>query len=608
MKRGLILLFFLMIIIPATYATLSIDGPDKSVYNLGDNVEIAGYVITSNAFTGFLGLTLNCNGNKFQLPSTSLTLNPGEKKDLKSELQLPKITISSFIPIGLCVVEASLISGSNIVEYARSKEFAVKKDLRGSFDIDVNRLQIGKSFRLTGNIYKMDGKNTDGGVEIYFKNNETKFLVDIANTNDGKLDYSYRAIQIPEGDYNIDLFVNDIYGNQMLFENVAKFTLISQITLSARASETTLKPGDKFKVYGDVRSPLENAVLEGSIKINMGGNEYVTQIKNSKFEYAIELPTAVKSGKHTIKIFGQDKNGNSGNTEVTIYVTPIQKELKLRINDETLAPKETLEITPLLYDQAADLINEEVSIEVYNSKKKLVFADAVKSNSISRFVLPDDAFPGSYEIKLSTSKLKVKSNFQVSTANELDINLANQSIMIKNIGNVIFNNPVKIILDPNQITIVKSLSLKPQKEIGIDLSREIEKSGTYDITVIYNDKIKEFKNIMISGKRRTSLDNIYYLLAIAFLLWCSYVSYIRFIGGKKIKLREEHEKLRAKKDLKHLRELKEKKQGGEGSYRFSYKNLDKEQAVSDFKHSYINKLKEPEVKEESNSMLGFMDK
>jgi len=606
MKRSLTLIFFLMIIIPATYATISIDGPDKSIYNLGDNVAIAGYVITSNSFTGFLGLTLNCNGNKFQLPSTSLILNPGEKKDLKSELQLPKITISSFISTGSCVVEASLISGSSIVDYARSKEFIVKKDLRGSFDIDVNKLQIGKSFRLTGSIYKMDGKNTDGGVEIYFKNNETRFLIDIANTNEGKLDYNYKAIQIPEGGYSIDLFVNDIYGNQMLFENVAQFTLISQITLSARASETALKPGDKFKVYGDVRSPLENAVLEGSIKINMDGNEYVAEIKNSKFEYAIELPAAVKSGKHTIKIFGQDKNGNSGNTEVIVYVTPIQKELKLRINKESLAPKETLEITPLLYDQAADLINEDVSIEIYNAKKRLVFADAVKSNSIARFLLPDDAVPGSYEIKLSTNKLKAKSNFQVSTANELEINLANQSIMIKNIGNVDFKKPIKIILDPNQATIVKSLSLKPQKEIGIDLSREIETSGTYDITVIYNDKIKEFKNVMISGKRRISLDNTYYLLAVAFLLWCSYVSYIRFVGNNKIKLREEHEKLRAKKDLKHLRELKEKKQGSE-NYRFSYKNLDKEQVVSDFKHNYINKIKEPEVREESEGVLGFMD-
>ena len=597
MKRGSIILFailpvMLLLVMPGISALISIDGPERAIYNLGDVVSVSGFVSSPNQFTGFLGMALNCNENKFQFPLTTLTLAANEKKNLNTEIQQPKITIPSSTT-GVCSIDMFLMSDSNIMESARSKSFEVKKDLKGSFSMDTNKIQIGKSFRLTGNIYKLDGQAIEGSIEISFKNDASKFLIDISNTENGRLDYSYKAIQIPDGLYKIDLFVNDVYGNQQLFENVAEFTLMNQLYVTVRSSETTLKPGSKLKIYGDVRSPLEGSVLEGSVKINLDNAEYSTAIKNNKFEYLAQLLNNIKSGKHIIKITATDKDGNSGNAETTIVITPVQTSLKLKLNNEQVEPKETLEITPLLYDQANDIIPEDVAIEVYDTKNNLVFTDAVKSNSVSRYTLLDSSLPGAYEIKLSSSKLKAKAKFHVVTVSDLEMNMVNSTLSIKNIGNTAFKNPVKLVFNPGQISLIKKISLKPQKSTEIKLANEVQ-SGTYDISVIYNDKTKEFKNITILAKPKKSLNQLYYLIAIVFFVLAVYLSYIKISNSNKKKLKEEHEKLQAKKDIQRLREVKSKQ--GQGS-RFSYHNMDRKQALDDFKHSYINRVKEPESKE-----------
>ncbi len=600
MKKGL-LLFFMLLVLPAAYASISVDGPDKSIYNLGDDVSISGYIITNVQFDGFVSTALDCSGIKFNLPSTVISLNANEKKSLETDIQLPKLTIPNSVSPGNCVVELSLVSGSAIIDSARSNEFAVKKDLKGDFSIDRSKLQVGKTFKLTGNVYQLDGSNANGAAEIYFKDNNTRFLVDVADIKDGKINYEYKVLQIPEGAYSIDLFATDIHGNQMLFENVAEFTVVSRLSILAKASETIVKPGSSIKVYGDVKSSLDNAVLTGTVKIKIDDNEYSAQIKNNKFEYSITLSSSIKSGEHSITLLAEDRDGNSGNAKLSISVTPIEKELKMSLNTNEILPKETLEITPLLYDQADELIKEPVSIEVYDIKNKLAFSDSVRAGMISKFAVPINSLPGSYTIKLGSSKLRAKATFQVGTTTDLIISLANQSIIIENIGNIKFEMPIKIVLNPNQITIVKKLSLRPEKSVHIDLADEITASGIYDITVSYNDKIKAFKNISLEASEKIALDLPYYLTAIAFFAVFIYLLYIKVLSNRKAKHREEHEKAHAQKELKRLRELK-----GKGhSSRFSYGNANRHKAIEDFKHSYVEKVKEPETRA---GMFDFMDR
>src|SRR3989344_5792763 len=238
-------------------------------------------------------------------------------------------------------------------------------------------------------------------------------------------------------------------------------------------------------------------------------------MQNNKFEYTIDLLPNIKSNEHVIEAFAEDSEGNSGNAKTIISIMPIEKELKPRLNKNEIMPKETLEITPLLYDQADDIIKDSVSIEIYDPKNKLIFSDSVKSGTTSKFTLATSTLPGSYIIRLSSNKLKSRTNFQIGTTTDLIINLFNQSIVIENIGNAKFETPMKITLNPNQVTFEKKISLKPQKSTSIDLEREISTSGIYDIIMSYDGKTREFNNIQLDARKRMALNTAYYIFALA---------------------------------------------------------------------------------------------
>src|SRR3989338_6800539 len=59
MKR-LFLILTMLFPIPVIYADISLDGIGKQSYNLGDSIDISGYVLENNAVEGILKMDLIC--------------------------------------------------------------------------------------------------------------------------------------------------------------------------------------------------------------------------------------------------------------------------------------------------------------------------------------------------------------------------------------------------------------------------------------------------------------------------------------------------------------------------------------------------------------------
>jgi len=604
MKIGLVAALILLTMLPSIYAEISVDGPDKEIYNIGDEIKVSGYVTLNQAFDGFLKIAMKCADLSYDLPFVSVMLSKNEKKDFGNDVKLPVINVPRPVKTGTCSIGFSLVSGPDVVATASSRDFKVSNKLKGNFEIDKSQLQMGDAFKVAGNIYRLDGAKVDGSVEFYFKKDGNRFLAGSASISDGILSYEYKALQIPEGNYKIDMAVSDASGNEMLFQDVLEFNVISKLSMTARASKTMLNPGDDFKVYGDVKSTLSQDMLEGNINIAMDSNEYIAKIKNNKFEYRIVLQKTVKSGKHMIKVNGRDKNGNIGYTETSIDIVPEQKELRLKLSKETLLPGEVLEITPMIYDQGNEMINEDINIEVYDPNNNLVFSDAAKSNAFSKFMLNSNSAPGAYSILLSSTKLKARANFQVARVVDLNISIENESVILMNIGNEEFDDFVKIAYEPGDLKLVKRISIESNKTGSIKLFRGVKNTGLYDISVNYGNKQNNFKNVMVTAKKSINFDIVHYALAAILILMLAYFAYLKLGRRKDFKIAEERERIMAKRDLTRLRNMKRGDSGSKG-YRFSHKNLDKNQALDDFKKSYVDKVKDSEQRQ---GMFGFMDK
>ncbi len=51
--RQSIFILILLILIPAVSATINIEGPGRSVYNLGDEISVKGYILRDEDMFGF---------------------------------------------------------------------------------------------------------------------------------------------------------------------------------------------------------------------------------------------------------------------------------------------------------------------------------------------------------------------------------------------------------------------------------------------------------------------------------------------------------------------------------------------------------------------------
>ena len=99
------------------------------------------------------------------------------------------------------------------------------------------------------------------------------------------------------------------------------------------------------------------------------------------FSYNLGLSSTEKSGKHEIIFKIEDLIGNKGEDTASFKVRAIPKWVELII-DEAYKPGDVLDGKAFLHDQANDLIDEDVLVEVFNPESKLEYTKTVKTSSV----------------------------------------------------------------------------------------------------------------------------------------------------------------------------------------------------------------------------------
>ncbi len=568
------LLFVFVLLLPVVSAVISVDGPDRTRYNRGDTVTISGYLFSETALTGFINFALDCDNVTYPLLSTPVSLTVGEKKRFPEDIVIGNIRLSNTVT-GTCFIKASITSGSEVIESDESNIFTVTTDLDGSFSIDSVQVQVGKGFTLTGKVFKLSGADTDGSVEIYFKkDNDTKYMVDTAQLKNGQLEYRYEAIPGEPLRYYIDLIVYDIYGNRQLFEDVASFNLVDEIYIFAKPDRLNVLPGETVTLSGEAKTVLMDVVDKAEINIRLDSQTYQTELVDSRFSHEIQLPENIRTGKHVIAVSIKDLFGNWGSTETTIYVEAVPTRLELEFDKTLVKPEEKIQVTPYVYDQAGDPYVEEVSIEFFDPEGKTLLSNMVKSGEKLDIVMPQFSLPGQWTVKAYAAGLTAEEKIDVDKLLGLDVMLVNQTLYLKNTGNIDYKKPVKINFNDGEYTLVKKMSLSPDEITGLYLFDEVA-SGQYDIEVIFGDNKRLFEDVIIVSKARKSLNYIYGILIASVFVLLSYLLLLKRQANRPITAR-----LHKKRPVAIIKTKPEKP--------------DKEEGIKSFRERVLKDIKETE--------------
>tara|TARA_Y100000310_G_scaffold345750_1_gene469251 strand:+ start:6441 stop:8306 length:1866 start_codon:yes stop_codon:yes gene_type:complete len=591
MKRGLLIILIICLLLPAVSATIDIDGPSQSRYNVGDTVTISGSILEDEDLTGYLQLTVECYDEDFPLQRIPFDIYSGERVQLSS-LNLPNIIITSSMD-GYCHIKAQTIVSGNVIDEETSSSFEVVKDMEGTFDVSDTLFQLGDTLSLDGKVEKLDGTKIDGSAEIYFEQDGIEYLVDAVAIIGGYLNYDYQFVSGYPGEYDINLLVRDYFGNMQAFSNVGKFDLIDDLYVTVDSSADSFLPGEDIIVTGEVKTAQKTPVSSASVSIGFGDELYSASLVDSEFTYAFVVPRDIESGDHKLIVTVKDSYDNEGTSYKTIEVDPLASSIDVELSNYTLFPEEELEIVASLYDQAGDLMEGLVELQVIDSDLDLISERDVQSGKSVMYDIPQFGRPGTWEISVSYDELVDDETLTVDIVRDLEINMENDVLYIRNIGNTRYIDDIELEVESDnaKYMIKRSKNLDVNETMAIDLAEEVP-TGVYSLGLPTGNTISDL--VIEDGTTRTSMTWAYIFLALLFVGGLSYLVYLRV--GPKLKERKLKKK-KAKKFVKNDEppmkvDSKKKSKKKKPSLQFE----SKEKGVADFKHRVLGEIKKTEAK------------
>ncbi|MBI5872511.1 hypothetical protein HZB88_05535 [archaeon] len=589
---GIFIVFlWLALFLPFASAVMGLSGITKERYNIGDKIAVSGTVTEQDGLSGYVEVGLVCNGITYNFQSVPVNLNAGEQKSLGTI----NIVISEGMA-GICFVKTSLISNGLVIDTASSKTFEASLELKGEFRSQSNKVQVGDNIVITGDIKKLDGSPVEGSAEVYFEQGSLKYLMDVVRVSGGLMSFNHKLSSANSGSYKVNIVIRDVYGNKMGFDDIAGFEVVSLIDVTLSLKQESAEPSEEVKISGEAKLLTGAGVAQGSAVIMIGSLRYSTSVSNGAYSYGVKIPNNMKSGVHAVYVSVEDAEGNKGSAEGQLSVKAIPTSLQAGINPSVVYPSGSLAVTSSLYDQAGDVMDGEILIEIKNPDKDEALSKSAKSGEAFNFALEQYAVPGEWKVKAEFGKLKSETIFTVPEVKELSISLQNTTLIFVNIGNIKYKDTIYIYATSNtsNYTIKKTKNIDVAEQMPVELSKELP-TGIYDITIPLEDGTVVFEDVVIAnGTIRLGLNWAYFVIVLAIAVWIGYLVYRKWRKKPRIKGRHKpSEQKLAKKARERIKEInagsKESEAGG----------------MEDFKRRTLEEIKRTEEKQRQNRFMGF---
>lgn len=298
------------------------------------------------------------------------------------------------------------------------------------------------------------------------------------------------AVNIPELTVAPSMLGNcTIIGSLLTDDNLAvgdsqssEFIVTKQLTVLPSKTRISSLPGEKIEIFGLVSELFGNNVLQAAAKAILNNSSYTSDAVDGKFSFTLDTPKTIKSGKHAIEITAADSKGNAGRSFIELEITPVPNYIKTDVSEYNVAPGSKIYIVSSLYDQADELINASLDLELKSPNANKIFGKSVQSNDKTEHEFSQYAEPGIYILASASKNLFTQSLINITAVREVKIRYENETILIENVGNIHFEDELTFILEggANKYPITKKIEVEPGKIVSIDLSKEVP-LGIYNV-------------------------------------------------------------------------------------------------------------------------------
>ena len=289
------------------------------------------------------------------------------------------------------------------------------------------------------------------------------------------------------GSCNLRLSLEDLEGNLIEGASSSAFSVVSELSLTLSLSKSEAKPGETISVTGTAKK-LHSTMEKSFVTITYQDIIYQSVLEQDSFSYDLVLGSKPKSGSHQLRVIINDSFGNEGGAETGITIASVPTTLKFDVLQKTYAPLEKLRFVVDFFDQAGDRISAALNTSLIQSKLLrddiLIFQLPIASNSYFEHIFSSNTPPGDYALKSRFEALEAEETITILPVAKIVSTISGEMVIIKNDGNVEYNNKTVIYLEKENETIYleKTISLAVGGEMQVNLSKEVP-PGNYEVSV-----------------------------------------------------------------------------------------------------------------------------
>ena len=379
--KQLFIILIVLIAIPAVYAEVYIDGFSKQNYNLGEKLQVNGYVLEDGAVQGIFKMDLVCN-ETVPVFFNLINLEANERYDFSQTIPLRNSMV------GDCYISAILEENSVLVSSENSDTITVSDKLNLTVRTNKERYLPNEEVVISGDVNTVNAQIVGKG-NIVVSIDGKRYNGEIT---DGW--YSY-TLNLPEnvkgGEHNIVIDSEDVYGNRGSTD--AKINVESVVkSINLEISSLMYKPGDLVKfiphVYDQAADEIDrNVVFEF---VDKDGNVKNVYNINTNEEYGFKLDSIAAPGEWTIRVRDDAVIGKE------IITVDAVKQIDTWLENETLYAKNTGNVD----------YNDEIEIDLKGDKTyQIRKTKLIKPGQTVSIDLSTDVPSGNYDIVVPSNNL-----------------------------------------------------------------------------------------------------------------------------------------------------------------------------------------------------------
>ncbi|VVB82286.1 MG2 domain protein [uncultured archaeon] len=396
---------------------------------------------------------------------------------------------------------------------------------------------VSKFYNLGDNIFSPVTIKTLNSISGFFKMNlicngtETPFYTTMVNLKPGEeislVDPRLVLIRTAIGQNSGICRIKAILGADYKLSD--EFTISNTLNIAGGLDRTSAGAGEIVSLSGKVtRETGENA--NGLIDVQVITNDVNQNIQQTGtisdgvFNMNLSLPSTIPAGDYLVdvKAYESDSDGlttNQGTTEYNLSIIQVPTNLELTIVNKQINPGEAIKARLILHDQTGVPINSTAFITLKDSTEKIIDQQEINLSDEYSYLTKSNEPPASWTVYAVSGNLSAQDTDTIKVNEQVDIQIANQTILITNIGNVLYNKTVLVRVGDSPLNIQVTLGVGESRKYVVNAP-----NGEYNVEVSTGDNQQVTETMSLTGKAvgiqeasAASLTNIAWILLILVL-------------------------------------------------------------------------------------------